>query len=67
MHSAMRPFRNSRTNEEICLLARVTKWLVVLTCVVPLLCSCGLAQMSTFPGLNTVQNKLNPTAAPDVT
>ncbi len=67
MHPFMRPFRNSRSNEEILLSARVTKWLVVVTCFVPLLCSYGLAQMSTFPGLNTVQNRLNATAAPDVT
>ena len=67
MHSSIRPFRNSTSNEEILLFARVTKWLVLVTCFVPLLCSDGLAQMSTFPGLNTVQNRLNATAAPDVT
>ena len=67
MHSSIRPFRNSTSNEETLLLARVTNWLVVVTCLVPLLCSFGLAQMSTFPGLNTVQNRLNATAAPDVT
>src|ERR1700720_1863195 len=67
MHPLMRPFRNSRSNEETLLSARVIRLLVLMTCFVPLLSSYGLAQMSTFSGLNTVQNRLNATAAPDVT
>jgi hypothetical protein len=47
---------------------RVPRLLGMLACLVPLLCSFGLGQnMSTFAGLNTVQNRLNATAAPDVT
>ena len=39
-----------------------------LACLVPLLCGYGVGQtISTFPGMNTVQNKINSTAAPDVT
>jgi hypothetical protein len=42
--------------------------MAVLACLVALVCSDGFGQnMSTFPGLNTVQSKINSTAAPDVT
>ena len=40
----------------------------VLACLVPLLSGYGFGQtMSTFPGLNTIQDKINSTAAPDPT
>ncbi len=44
------------------------KLVAVLACLVPLLCGYGFGQtLSTFPGMNTVQNHINSTAAPDVT
>lgn len=44
------------------------KLVVVVACLIPLLSGYGLSQtLSTFPGMNTVQNHINSTAAPDVT
>jgi hypothetical protein len=46
------------------------KLVAVLACTVTLLCASGFGQsgtMSTFPGLNTVTNRLNGTATPDPT
>src|SRR5258706_909679 len=49
-------------------LTRAAKLVAVLVCLVPFLCGHGFSQsMSTFAGLNTVVNRQNPTAAPDVT
>lgn len=42
------------------------KLLTIVACVVPTLCTLAFGQ-STFTGLNTVQNKINASAAPDVT
>jgi hypothetical protein len=42
--------------------------LTIVACFVPTLCGMAFGQsMSTFTGLNTVQNKINASAAPDVT
>jgi Abnormal spindle-like microcephaly-assoc'd, ASPM-SPD-2-Hydin len=44
------------------------KLVAVLVCLVPVLCGYGFSQtLSNFPGMNTVQNHINSTAAPDVT
>jgi hypothetical protein len=44
------------------------KLVAAIACLIPVLCGYGLAQtMTTLPGLNTVQNRINSTAAPDVT
>jgi hypothetical protein len=49
---------------------RATRSVVLFACIFMVLSVYGFSQsgtMSTFPGLNTVQDKLAPTAAPDVT
>ncbi len=44
------------------------KLAAVFACLVPLLCGYSVSQtISVFPGMNTVQNRVNATAAPDVT
>jgi len=44
------------------------KFFAVLACLAPLLSGYGLSQtLTNFPGMNTVQNHINSTAAPDVT
>ena len=49
-------------------LTRFARFAVICVCFVPFLCGHGFAQtFSTFAGLNTVVNRQNPTAAPDVT
>src|ERR1700719_218874 len=49
-------------------LTRSSKLAAVVVCLLPFLCGHAFAQsMSTFAGLNTVGNRSNPTAAPDVT
>src|SRR5215467_2542597 len=55
-------------NREYPALTRRAKLVAVLFCLIPISSGLALAQtMSTFTGLNTVQNKINATAAPDVT
>ncbi|PYX45965.1 MAG: hypothetical protein DMG79_17905 [Acidobacteria bacterium] len=56
------------STKELSQLTLRAKLVAVFACMVPVLCGYGFGQsMSTFPGLNTVQNKINSTAAPDVT
>ena len=56
------------SSKELSTLTLRAKLMAVLACVVAVLCSYGFGQsMSTFPGLNTVQNKINSTATPDPT
>ena len=44
------------------------KLVAVFACLVPVLCGYGMGQsISTFAGLNTVADRINSTAAPDVT
>jgi len=55
-------------NREHPALTRRAKLVAVLLCLIPASGGLSFAQtMSTFAGLNTVQNKINATAAPDVT
>jgi hypothetical protein len=66
-HHAAR-FPHTTFKKEFHALTRSAKLVAVLVCLVPLLCGHGFAQsMSTFAGLNTVVNRSNPTAAPDIT
>ena len=56
------------SSKELSTLTLRAKLMAVLACLVAVLCSYGFGQsMSTFPGLNTVQSKINSTAAPDPT
>src|ERR1035441_3718736 len=44
------------------------KFFAIVACLIPLLSGYGLSQtLSTFAGMNTVQNHINSTATPDVT
>ena len=44
------------------------KLVAIVACMIPLLSGYGLSQtLTNFPGMNTVQNHINSTAAPDVT
>lgn len=62
----VQPPQNS--NREFSTLTLRAKSLAFAACLLPLLCGVVVGQsMSTFTGLNTVQNKINATAAPDVT
>src|ERR1035438_6021220 len=55
-------------SKELPALTLRAKLVAVLACLVPLLSGYGFGQtMSTFPGLNTIQDKINSTAAPDPT
>src|SRR5580698_1148644 len=56
------------SSKEFHLLTLRAKLLAVVVCLIPVLCGYGSGQtLSTFPGLNTVQDRINSTAAPDVT
>jgi hypothetical protein len=56
------------SSKELHLLTLRAKLLAVVVCLIPVLCGYGFGQtLSTFPGLNTVQDRINSTAAPDVT
>jgi hypothetical protein len=68
MHACCPAPTPTTSSKELHTLTLRAKLMAVLACLFPLLCSYGFGQsMSTFPGLNTVQNKINSTAAPDPT
>src|SRR6266496_3419847 len=56
------------SSKELPTLTPRAKLVAILACLVPFLCGYAAGQsMSVFPGMNTVQNKISSTAAPDVT
>jgi hypothetical protein len=58
----------TKSNREYRALTLRAKLLAIVGCLLPLMSLAAFSQtMSTFTGLNTVQNKINASAAPDVT
>ena len=68
MHRTCPESTPTTSSKEFLALTLRAKLVAVVACLFPLLCGSGFGQtLSTFPGLNTVQNKINSTAAPDIT
>jgi hypothetical protein len=64
---AVVPTTSSKELHPLTLRARFLS-VAVVACLIPVLCGYGFGQsISTFAGLNTVQDRINSTAAPDVT
>jgi Abnormal spindle-like microcephaly-assoc'd, ASPM-SPD-2-Hydin len=68
MHTYCPEFVPLASRKEFSALTFRAKLVAFLACLIPVLCAYGAAQsISAYPGLNTVQNKINSTAAPDPT
>lgn len=68
MQPSLRVVIPPTSSKELHPLTLRARLVAVVACLVPVLCGYGFGQtLSTFPGLNTVQNRINSTAAPDVT
>ncbi len=68
MHTYCRVSLPTTSGKELSPLTLRVKFVAILACMVALSCAYGFGQtLSTYPGLNTVQNRINSTAAPDPT
>src|SRR5579884_3949013 len=72
MEPKMQPFvpvpLPAKLNWEHSTLTLRARILIFLACLASMVCTTAVAQtMSTFTGLNTVQNKINASATPDMT